>query len=724
MIKHLLVCTCVLLTSLLSAQSTDTIPEPLDPYLVRTPIDPSLPVLIGPKFTLRTWYNRPDYPEMLLPYNLAYARKTHMAAVSPIIRGMEGSRIQLRTDGLRLNNPMMGTWNSNALLLVDPATIVVANIDPQAGKVNTAGDNPGGTLRISTTNPSFGTSETAEIRGGGRIRLASANQERLFSAYLRVANHKVASHTQLSVAQYDDLRMGANRMHGDSAWGAVDTYARRVDGVDTWTKNDYPELQRSTGFSKMYFTQKFQYAASSKLHLDFNLQHATTSNIPRYGLLREENSAGLIWAEQGYGQLQRTALSTRMNWNDTTAVYDQISLLAGFQRFKESRFNRQFGNPLRTTWDDQCDSYSLNADFGKRLNLQSSVQYGLEVIYSTLTSEGKVNELGTTNRYTIAGRLPSDGSTVMENALFLDYTFDSRNIISWEAGIRWNQRILNANFGKNTAVELPYESISMNNNGLTGNAALHARFMERFAVHLLGSTTYRAPNISDVARTEVYRDQIILPNDQLTPERAYQGEIQVELGRRGEGIWASIGGFYTHLANAITPQTTKYLEKDSLVAEGRWVQAMTMQNIPSAYLYGTELKVQYDLSGWSLFASYRLTKGHDSTNDRALATIAPGFGSAGVEFKRRLVAAGIYATFSQEKNTADYANELSEQAFNITATGTPAWWTLNFTSALVISKQLQAEFRIENILDVNYRPYAWGMSAPGRNFVVAVHANF
>ena len=50
----------------------------------------------------------------------------------------------------------------------------------------------------------------------------------------------------------------------------------------------------------------------------------------------------------------------------------------------------------------------------------------------------------------------------------------------------------------------------------------------------------------------------------------------------------------------------------------------------------------------------------------------------------------------------------------------PAWMTLNFKAAWFINRHLTLNGGIENITDQLYRPFGSGISAPGRNFIVAV----
>ncbi|HVG40839.1 MAG TPA: hypothetical protein VM888_04430, partial [Chitinophagaceae bacterium] len=68
----------------------------------------------------------------------------------------------------------------------------------------------------------------------------------------------------------------------------------------------------------------------------------------------------------------------------------------------------------------------------------------------------------------------------------------------------------------------------------------------------------------------------------------------------------------------------------------------------------------------------------------------------------------------------DYYISGEDNAQYATADGTPPWVTLNFKSTITIVKHLALQLGVENIADRNYRYFASGFSAPGRNFIVAL----
>jgi hemoglobin/transferrin/lactoferrin receptor protein len=59
-----------------------------------------------------------------------------------------------------------------------------------------------------------------------------------------------------------------------------------------------------------------------------------------------------------------------------------------------------------------------------------------------------------------------------------------------------------------------------------------------------------------------------------------------------------------------------------------------------------------------------------------------------------------------------------------TPEGMPSWATLNLKTSVVLHPHLTLQAGIENILDRNYRYFASGFSAPGRNFILALRSTF
>jgi hemoglobin/transferrin/lactoferrin receptor protein len=75
-------------------------------------------------------------------------------------------------------------------------------------------------------------------------------------------------------------------------------------------------------------------------------------------------------------------------------------------------------------------------------------------------------------------------------------------------------------------------------------------------------------------------------------------------------------------------------------------------------------------------------------------------------------------SYNDRIDDAPFAKDISGKPF------VPSWYTLNFKLAYFINEYISLNAGVENITDVLYRPFASGISAPGRNFIVTLRGNF
>jgi hemoglobin/transferrin/lactoferrin receptor protein len=76
------------------------------------------------------------------------------------------------------------------------------------------------------------------------------------------------------------------------------------------------------------------------------------------------------------------------------------------------------------------------------------------------------------------------------------------------------------------------------------------------------------------------------------------------------------------------------------------------------------------------------------------------------------------------KRLNEYNADGEDNAQYATADGMPSWMTLNCRTAVKITRHFELQLAVENFLDRNYRYFASGFSAPGRNFMVALRSTF
>ena len=99
------------------------------------------------------------------------------------------------------------------------------------------------------------------------------------------------------------------------------------------------------------------------------------------------------------------------------------------------------------------------------------------------------------------------------------------------------------------------------------------------------------------------------------------------------------------------------------------------------------------------------------------------FGRTSLKFSKKKLQLDAFSLYSGWKKISDYNLEGEDNQQYATPEGMPSWWTLNLRSGFQINKNLQILAACENILDMNYRNFASGISNAGRNFIVTLRGN-
>ena len=76
------------------------------------------------------------------------------------------------------------------------------------------------------------------------------------------------------------------------------------------------------------------------------------------------------------------------------------------------------------------------------------------------------------------------------------------------------------------------------------------------------------------------------------------------------------------------------------------------------------------------------------------------------------------------KKDEKYGSGSSDNLDEATIDGSPSWWTLNLFFSANIGAKLIAQVNLENILDVHYKTFSSGISAPGKNLILSLKSEF
>ncbi len=617
-------------------------------------------------------------------------------------------------------------------------------------------------------------------------KYASAEDSRTAHLDLNFGLRKWAFLTSFSIAEFGDLRAGSDRPAAYPDFGKRSYYVGDGDEGDAVFNNPNPDLQIGTAYSQYDVLQKIRFKPNDHLYFDVNLQVSNTSDVPRYDQLTELNSDAaedLRFAEWYYGPQFRALASFRTRILKSTPLFDRASIIGSYQRIGEDRHQRRFGRDLLESTLLDLDVYNFSADFDKQIgrNLTNSVSYGIELNHNDVRSEGfgtSVSSYAISN--SVNARYPSGGSSLNAMGIYFNYTLkslDSR--IAFNAGLRYNYTSLEAKFSPDDPIAWPstyLDGITNGNSALTWATGLVYKLPRDWHLKLSAGTAFRAPNIDDFAKFREKNGFVTVPNPYLKPERAFSTEMtlakeikKVSIGK-GEIASIKISGtaFYTDLKDAIVRQNFLMPNGSPLFVsydDTLYVQANVNSDMAQVYGFSGNIDIRFN-KHWRLRSGINYTKGRrsftlkDNSGNVQLETLVPQdhipplYGQTQLTFEKGKLAVNGIIRYNGAKKEEDYAvssielysgNECGSIVIDRQGTadnieqgvirshygdcespyeGLYGWVTFNLYSSYQITKNLSINLGMENITDRHYRHFASGVSAPGRNLIIAFKGNF
>ncbi|MEZ5069410.1 MAG: TonB-dependent receptor [Bacteroidales bacterium] len=208
-----------------------------------------------------------------------------------------------------------------------------------------------------------------------------------------------------------------------------------------------------------------------------------------------------------------------------------------------------------------------------------------------------------------------------------------------------------------------------------------------------------------------------MPNGDLAPEYSYNGEISIRRTLQDHtSVEAQV--YYTRLRDAIVRSFFTLKGADSLLYDGDIYRITANTNAGKAHIYGAAFGLKSRIfSHLELKSTLNLTRGWNLSEDVPLGHIPPVFGRSSLEYRKNdwfnLILYARYAGWKLREDFSPYGEDNDEEAMLY---GWPSWWTANLSAGFRLSEEMQMDVSLENIFDVFYKPYASGVSAPGRNF--------
>jgi hemoglobin/transferrin/lactoferrin receptor protein len=642
-----------------------------------------------------------------------FIQKSQMGGGSPVVRGFEANKVLLVIDGVRMNNAIYRGGHLQNAITIDEQLLGRAEVLYGPGSILYGSDAIGGVLHFRTMTPPR--KEEFDIDGDFMLRYASASQEKTIHYHANYGSGKWAGLVGYTYSDYGDLTSGKNYLDGFPDFGKRSEFVITDENGDRIQENLSPENQIGTAYSQQDFFHKLRYIANDKLQFTLNTQYSTSSDVPRYDALTERNADGFRFAEWFYGPQNRLLISPSMELELDNFFFDEMFVIASAQKIDEDRTLRRFGATKREENFEDLWVYGLTVDFNRAVVTNQSVSYGVDWQHNNLSSTSSDN---TFTRY------PSGRNSMSIFGVYSKYEYNFGKTLNIQAGTRYTYAQTNVSFLESNFFAWPdffIDGVTNSNSNLSFLGGLYFK-KGGLKMNLIGGTAFRSPNIDDLAKTRVNANEISVPNTNLRPEKTWNVEWGSSYKLKNISLKASV--FYTQLRDAIVRENFTLPDgSNNYVIDGQSLQVVANVNANTAKVYGisasTEIRFTDKLTS-NLSYNYIQGRSFDIAEvETPLGHIPPTYGRASLSYESDKFKTQFVWRFNGEKPIEEFGGSVDNPEL-ATSEGTPGWNTYNLYSNYKLTKDMQLQFGIENLLDIHYRPFASGVSAPGRNFIVSV----
>lgn len=652
-----------------------------------------------------------------------FIQKSQMGGGSPMMKGFGGNAILIMVDGVRMNHSAFaGDYNQN-LITIDPLMITDADIIDGAASTQFGPGALGGVISIRTKNPEI--TDSAHYRGNAMLRSSTANKENSWHADLEYGRNKVAGISSISIFNFSDLKMGTS---------GPDFYTKPIYSEfngqhDSIIQNDDPNVQYFTGYSQINFNQKFRYKPNKQNDLIAHIGFTTSSQIPVYSELVKQRSGQFIYGDYNYGPqkwLQSDVHFTRVL---TSGFADTLQIIAAYQTFEQSTLRRALFTSDLYSYTDNIRAINLNIDavkhFPKNL-FKGILHYGIEALSNSVRSEGKLTHINTDSSFKIMSELPVENHWYSVSG-YTSFTAEVTTKMVFQLSARVGTSGLTSDYF-NPYYQHTFNSYKNQTGYLSLNYIFNYKLNRNNFLYFKATDAYRPPDVSDLGKLyQPLNSGIAVRNQNLKPE----ANETVEYGyyRTHKKISFRISTWLSNYSDRIQVGDYKIGDEDSVIFNGTKYKTISLVNQDRFKIYGVDFSFNALINKrWDASGAFHYVNSVKS-NQEPLQHMAPGFGNIALTYRYLRFKAQFYSNFQLQQSHDRMSDEeiVRSYLYLKDAKGlsySPSWSTLNLKVVFFVSNSLNINLGLENITNQRYRPYAWGMSAPGRNLILSIYGRF
>ncbi len=663
--------------------------------------------------------NAQSTADLLQNSGAVFVQKSQQGGGSPVLRGFEASRILLVVDGVRMNNAIYRAGHLQNVITMDNAALDRAEVIFGPASTVYGTDALGGAICFFTKDPLLSDRGFTTV-GSAFARYGTVNEEKTGHVDFSLGGRRIAALTSFTYSDFGDLRMG-KQAGLDGPFGERPKYVERINGKDSLVYNADPYVQKFTGFSQYDLLEKIVFRQNSNLRHTLNIQYSTSSDIPRYDRLTDQSSTGLASAEWYYGPQKRLMAAYTLGLGKAGFFNSGLRATASFQDIEESRHNRNFDAPRRTDRVETVKVYGLSVDGARTWGAHQNLHIGMDAQYNDVTSEASRFNVNTNEVTTQSTRYPDGGSQVTNAALYATHSWNCGKWVVNE-GLRGGFSSLTSKFLSREFYPFPYDKVEQSSPVVSGSlgAAWNGSENWRFAIN--ASSGFRMPNVDDLTKLfDSQKGSVAVPNIDIKPEKTFNLDLNLAYRVSDRLRWENVL-WGTLFRDAIVTDVFQFNGQDSIEYDGVLSRVLASQNKRNARLVGFTSNLEADATeNMAFYASVAFTKGeileeNEADKTSPLDHIPPAYGRVGMRWHTPKASLEPFILFNGKKRLEDYNLEGEDNLQYAPLNGAPAWITLNLRGGYRFGKYLTVQAGIDNILDLQYRNFASGINAPGRNF--------
>ncbi len=681
-------------------------------------------------------YNSQNTGDLLVNTGNVFVQKSQQGGSSPVLRGFEASRLLLLVDGVRMNNAIYRAGHLQNVITVDQNMLERAEVMYGPSSTIHGSDALGGAIQLRTKSPLLSVDGKTLFKGTAFARYSTVNQEKTGHADFSIGGQKLAWLQSYTFSEFGDMKMGSNYPDKYPGFGRRSTYIETVNGIDHVVANKDDRVQKFSGYSQWDITQKLLLKQSERVSHKLNLQYSSSTDVPRYDRLQDIRNFGgstgttLRYASWYYGPQTRVMGAYELNISKA-GFLDEFRTILSYQDINESRQQREYRRYDRfDSRREHIKVIGFTID-GRMMRGRNELTLGMDGQLNDLTSVADRTNLTTGAISKLDSRYPNGDNKMNYFGVYAQHLLKSKSgKLVLNDGLRVQTVNLHSTISDNSFFNFPFTEIKQQPFAVTGNAGLVYMPSDEFRLNSSLSSGFRAPNIDDAARifeSSSAIQRVIIPNADIKPEYTYNFDLGLTYNVKNK-IRFELTGFYTLFRNAIALAPFQLNGQDSIQYNGVLSAVYTNQNVNKAFLRGLNARLKIELSKsltWdnTISQTYGRYVNPDKS-EKPMDHIPPVFGKSSIACTAKNFSTEFFLQFNGWKRIADYNPDGEDNGQYATANGMPSWLTLNWRASLPVKKYLTIQAGIENILDRNYRYFASGFSAPGRNFMLALRSSF